>query len=135
MDGCALLCTLGLQAGRVHKRTRLAAPQNQLSWPMRPSCNAFAGRCYPAYQAQWIEDRPTRTHEKPARNLLVLSRRRRRRQPPPASPSCAVYGEGNKHYYCRPSSTSSHRLCLPDLMLCRDGGRRRCRHAVNGGED
>ena len=43
-----------LQAGRGLKRTRLAAPQKQLSWLTWPSCKLFVDLICPPYQAQWI---------------------------------------------------------------------------------
>ena len=36
--------SIRLQAGRAVKRARVAAPQKNLSWPMRPSCKTLVAQ-------------------------------------------------------------------------------------------
>lgn len=51
-----------MQAGRVLKRTCKPAPQNQLSWPMRPSCKFFVDKHCRRCKVQRTEPTTRITH-------------------------------------------------------------------------
>ena len=66
-----------LQAGRVLKQTRLAAPLKYMWRLMRPSCKVLVAQFWPAHQSPW-----TRVQARKTRIDLLLSSRQ---SPPPST--------------------------------------------------